>query len=332
MDQHRVEAQVDVWLMPWGYSPIFGKRALIRPIPADLDELPPGRVKTVTAGVHSMALTHIDAQYAAMDNRCPHQGGPLGEGSIEVGVDGQCWLRCPWHGWDFDPRTGLPPGGHDDSGQQLFPVEVRDGKVFVSVRDEDKRMILPLIKPGLLATAVFAGEKTVGQLIEELGHTDYQVREDATVHHQDLKLNAFLDAGDAIASNVSDAASTQLSGHVLGELQLLFCVVQFRLGRVSAGAQLLDGLEGAAEAAGVPDGRSACGSRRAPSTRHWGSTSTVTECRWTRWLLGKSPVRRRFRHSSWRSTRSARSCPLCTWGAGAMRICIDPTAPIDWLP
>jgi hypothetical protein len=41
---------------------------------ADVDELPAGRVKTVTAGVHSMALTHIDGEFTAMDNRCPHQG------------------------------------------------------------------------------------------------------------------------------------------------------------------------------------------------------------------------------------------------------------------
>ena len=41
---------------------------------ADLDELPPGRVKTVTADVHSMALTNIDGEYTAMENRCPHQG------------------------------------------------------------------------------------------------------------------------------------------------------------------------------------------------------------------------------------------------------------------
>ena len=100
---------------------------------ADLDELPPGRVKTVTAGVHSMALTNIDGQYTAMDNRCPHQGGPLGEGSIELGEGGECWLRCPWHGWDFDPRTGRPPGGHEDSGQQLFPIDVRDDGIYVGL-------------------------------------------------------------------------------------------------------------------------------------------------------------------------------------------------------
>jgi len=100
---------------------------------ADLDELPEGRVKTVTAGVHSMALTNIDGEYTAMDNRCPHQGGPLGEGSIEHGADGECWLRCPWHGWDFDPKTGRPPGGHEDSGQALFPIDVRDDGIYIGI-------------------------------------------------------------------------------------------------------------------------------------------------------------------------------------------------------
>jgi thiamine pyrophosphate-dependent acetolactate synthase large subunit-like protein len=71
-----------------------------------------------------------------MDNRCPHQGGPLGEGSIEVGSDGQCWLRCPWHGWDFDPKTGLSPGGHEDTGQELYPVERREDGIYVGLQAE----------------------------------------------------------------------------------------------------------------------------------------------------------------------------------------------------
>jgi len=95
-----------------------------------------GRVRTVTAGTVSMALVQFNDQYAAMDNRCPHQGGPLGEGSIEVGNDGECWLRCPWHGWDFHPLTGKPPGGHEDSGQTMYPVEVRDEELFVGVPEE----------------------------------------------------------------------------------------------------------------------------------------------------------------------------------------------------
>jgi pyruvate oxidase len=61
------------------------------------DELPEGRVEAVSCGDTTVAVTHHDGEYAALDNSCPHQGGPLGEGSIETG-----WLRCPWHGWDFD--------------------------------------------------------------------------------------------------------------------------------------------------------------------------------------------------------------------------------------
>lgn len=53
------------------------------------EELPEGRVTTVQAGLKSVALVHFDGKFAALDNRCPHQGGPLGEGSIENGL-----LRC----------------------------------------------------------------------------------------------------------------------------------------------------------------------------------------------------------------------------------------------
>lgn len=103
---------------------------------ADLNELPEGRVKTITAGVKSLCLVHFDGQFAAMNNHCPHQGGPLGEGTIEKGADGQCWIRCPWHGWDFDPLTGKPPGGHEDSGQELYDVERRKDGIYVALPDD----------------------------------------------------------------------------------------------------------------------------------------------------------------------------------------------------
>src|SRR4051812_711001 len=94
---------------------------------AGLDDLPDGRVKTVVAGHRSVALTHCGGQYGALDNHCPHQGGPLGEGSIENGL-----LRCPWHGYDYDPLTGVAPGGHADRAT-TFGVEVRDDGVYVAV-------------------------------------------------------------------------------------------------------------------------------------------------------------------------------------------------------
>jgi pyruvate oxidase len=100
--------------------------------PEGLEE---GRVMTVTAGTQSIALSRFREQYGAIDNACPHQGGPLGEGSIEEGVDDQCWLRCPWHGWDFDPLTGQSPGGHGD-GLTTFPVEEREDGIYVAVAAE----------------------------------------------------------------------------------------------------------------------------------------------------------------------------------------------------
>ena len=84
-----------------------------------VDDLPEGRVKTVTARTTSICLVHFDGQWAAMDNRCPHQNGPLGEGSIEKGIDEKCWIRCPWHGWDFDPLTGKPDACLTNSGPAL---------------------------------------------------------------------------------------------------------------------------------------------------------------------------------------------------------------------
>lgn len=101
-----------------------------------IDDLPEGRVKTVTARTVSICLSHFDGQWAAMDNHCPHQRGPLGEGSIERGEDDKCWIRCPWHGWDFDPLTGAPPGGHEDSGQKLYDVKIDDSEIFVGLEPE----------------------------------------------------------------------------------------------------------------------------------------------------------------------------------------------------
>ena len=100
---------------------------------ADLDELPEGRVKTVTAGRASLALTHFNGAYGALDNHCPHQGGPLGEGSIEKGL-----LRCPWHGYDYDPITGTPPPGFSDAPKR-HEVEVRDDGVYVALPPEMDR-------------------------------------------------------------------------------------------------------------------------------------------------------------------------------------------------
>ncbi|MEQ9337776.1 MAG: thiamine pyrophosphate-binding protein, partial [Miltoncostaeaceae bacterium] len=94
------------------------------------DDLADGRVRTVQAGRRTLALTRIGDRYGALDNACPHQGGPLGEGTIENGL-----LRCPWHGYDYDPLTGSPPPPFDDA-PSCFPVEVRADGVYVALEEE----------------------------------------------------------------------------------------------------------------------------------------------------------------------------------------------------
>jgi pyruvate oxidase len=84
-----------------------------------------GRVRSVTVDGRSVALARCGARLGALENRCPHQGGPLGEGSIENG-----WLRCPWHGYDYDPLTGQPPEGFSD-GVTSYEVDQRADGVYV---------------------------------------------------------------------------------------------------------------------------------------------------------------------------------------------------------
>ncbi len=94
---------------------------------ADTDVPDEGRVNSVEVDGRTMALARCGERLGALDNHCPHQGGPLGEGSIEKGL-----LRCPWHGYDYDPISGHPPSGFSDSVRS-FPVEERPDGVYVEL-------------------------------------------------------------------------------------------------------------------------------------------------------------------------------------------------------
>jgi thiamine pyrophosphate-dependent acetolactate synthase large subunit-like protein/nitrite reductase/ring-hydroxylating ferredoxin subunit len=96
---------------------------------ADKKELGENRVMTVIAGHKDICLSNWKGKLTALDNKCPHQGGPLGEGSIENGL-----LRCPWHGWDFCPHGGS--SGDFDDGLATFPIKEDGNKVFVGLEAE----------------------------------------------------------------------------------------------------------------------------------------------------------------------------------------------------
>ena len=96
----------------------------------DSDEVPDeGRVTSLVVDGRAVALTRCRGAVGALENHCPHQGGPVGEGSIENG-----WLRCPWHGYDYDPLTGIPPEGFSDA-VTAYDVEERDDGVYVRLPD-----------------------------------------------------------------------------------------------------------------------------------------------------------------------------------------------------
>jgi nitrite reductase/ring-hydroxylating ferredoxin subunit len=88
-----------------------------RVVVARADEIPPGARKLVDVDGRSIGVFNVDGTYWAVRNRCPHQGGPLcagvqvgavtsdGPGSYTYERSGEI-LRCPWHAWEFDIRTG----------------------------------------------------------------------------------------------------------------------------------------------------------------------------------------------------------------------------------
>ncbi len=68
---------------------------------AETSDLQPGEGKTVNVNGRDLALFNVDGTFRCIDNVCPHQGGPLGEGHLEGHT-----VSCPWHGWKFDVITG----------------------------------------------------------------------------------------------------------------------------------------------------------------------------------------------------------------------------------
>ncbi|WP_235677039.1 thiamine pyrophosphate-dependent enzyme [Mycolicibacterium porcinum] len=93
---------------------------------AEADELSEGEVMVCPVGLKTVALTKLHGRYGAIDNHCPHQGGPLGQGTVENDK-----IRCPWHGFDFDPFTGQAAGG-PDFDVPTYPVQARDDGVYVA--------------------------------------------------------------------------------------------------------------------------------------------------------------------------------------------------------
>ncbi len=80
-----------------------------------------------------IVLMKLDGSFYVLDNYCPHKGGPLAGGSFDK--DG--FLVCPWHHYQYDPKTGSSPPGFDDPPVKHYKTELRDDGLYVSFPSKD---------------------------------------------------------------------------------------------------------------------------------------------------------------------------------------------------
>lgn len=114
---------------------------MARHVVATADEIPPGGRKIVTVRGREIGVFNHGGEYFALLNRCPHQGGELcrgplvglvtsGEpGRFEYSRAGEM-LKCPWHGWEYDIRTGQSWCDPEDTRVKAYDVTVEPGETL----------------------------------------------------------------------------------------------------------------------------------------------------------------------------------------------------------
>ena len=116
--------------------------ALARHVVATLSEVPEGSRKLVTVEGRDVVIFNVGGEYFGLFNRCPHQGGSLCDGllgglvrSAEPGnyeyTRPNELVRCPWHGWQFDLRTGQSWCEPERIKTKPYAVDVADGRDLV---------------------------------------------------------------------------------------------------------------------------------------------------------------------------------------------------------
>jgi 3-phenylpropionate/trans-cinnamate dioxygenase ferredoxin subunit len=113
-----------------------------RHVVATADEIPPGGRKLVTVAGREVGIFNQGGAYFAILNRCPHQGGALCKGTLiglvtstepgrfDYSRPGEM-LKCPWHGWEFDIRTGQSWCDPQRLKVRAYATVVEDGATLV---------------------------------------------------------------------------------------------------------------------------------------------------------------------------------------------------------
>src|SRR5215208_6640675 len=109
---------------------------------AALGEIPPGGRKLVEVKGRAIVIFNLNGEYFALNNRCPHKGGSLCQGHLTGLVEsfepgeyrysrrGEI-IRCPWHGWEFDIRTGRSQCDPETVRVRNYAVSVEPGERLV---------------------------------------------------------------------------------------------------------------------------------------------------------------------------------------------------------
>ena len=96
-------------------------------IAAKSDLPPAGEAREFPCGGKMICVANVDGTLSAMDNVCLHRGGPLGQGMIDGGK-----VICPWHGWEYDPKTGA--ASHNPTAKvAVYPIKVDGDDVLVEI-------------------------------------------------------------------------------------------------------------------------------------------------------------------------------------------------------
>ena len=88
-------------------------------------EVEAGKARLVQVAGLELGIFRVGSEYRAYRNVCPHAAAPIAGGRVTGAI-----LRCPWHGWEFDLRTGELLG-NPACQLQGYPVEVEGDRLFV---------------------------------------------------------------------------------------------------------------------------------------------------------------------------------------------------------
>ena len=112
---------------------------MTRHVVAAADEIAPGQHKLVEIGGRQIGVFNVHGEYFALANRCPHGGGDMcaglvtglamsdGPGQYRLEREGE-FLRCPFHGWEFEIRTGQSYCDPKSTRARKFNVSVEHGE------------------------------------------------------------------------------------------------------------------------------------------------------------------------------------------------------------